>query len=442
MDNQAFCSASTFVSADRYEARNRPLTIYEHLGDIVNNPFLLKMKFRRKFVLKKIISIIFISVNLIACNSPGTISGKLEGTAIKDLKIYLIEPKNLMDIAASYFGKIIDSAIVNSDGNFEFRNLPAINEPVLFELAVQQSGTIPGYLQTNNLTKSNYMPIVWQSGEHIQISAQWDEFQKSFSVQHPSEINKALLELKDIAQNAYQKYIEGNGGQSEDDSQLLEKEIAVVQYQTELINFADSTQYLIPALVAIRLASPEKNYERIPEFLVSQCYKWAKIQPDNPWVKQLCNESNPANLPVLIGDKFPDFNFPMITKDTLSLNDLLGSKLTIIDLWASWCPPCRKENREVLLPIWNEYHKLGLQIIAYALESDESVWIEAARSDGADRWYQASDLQGDFASFLKEIRIQTIPANFILDEKGIVIAKNVHGKALNELVKSLINQDN
>lgn len=144
---------------------------------------------------------------------------------------------------------------------------------------------------------------------------------------------------------------------------------------------------------------------------------------------------------MLVGDEFPDFNFPTLTRDTISLRDLLGSKLTIIDLWASWCAPCRMENRNVLVPIWDEYHNKGLQIIAYGLESDEAVWRAAAKSDGADRWFQASDLQGDFAPFLKEIRIRTIPANFILDNKGVVVAKNVHGSALTDLVKSLMKEN-
>ena len=131
----------------------------------------------------------------------------------------------------------------------------------------------------------------------------------------------------------------------------------------------------------------------------------------------------------------------MITKDTLSLKEQLGKKLTIIDLWASWCAPCRRENREVLVPIWKEYHNQGLHIIGYGLESDESAWKAAAERDGANRWFQASDLQGDDAPFLKKIRVRTIPANFILDDKGVVIAKNIHGEALIEWVKSYMKKE-
>lgn len=391
--------------------------------------------------IKNTIKLILLSLTLMACHSPIDISGQLEGAIQKDTKIYLIDPINLREVAASYLGKVIDSAMVNSDGSFAFQNLPKTKEAKLFELTLQQSNKAPNYLQTDNPNKANYMPILWQSGESLQVVAKLDEFQKSFSIEHPSEVNKALLDLRDIKQKAYQTYLAGKHWNVEDGSQLLEKEHAILQYQNKLITFADSTQYLMPALVALRWVSPENDYERVPEFLVSQCKKWTKKQPDNPWVKQLCAESNRSNLPVLVGDVFPNLKLPLLTKDTPTVKSQLGSKLTIVDLWASWCAPCRKENRAILVPLWNDYHDRGLQIIAYALESDETAWRQAAEHDGANKWLQASDLQGDDAPFLKKIRIQTIPANFILDDKGLVIAKNVHGRALSNFVKSYMKRN-
>jgi thiol-disulfide isomerase/thioredoxin len=390
--------------------------------------------------LKNIISIIILTFAFSACQNNASLSGKLEGTTKKDIKIYLIKPETLQDVAFSYVGTVIDTAVVHTDGSFKFHNLPETTEPVLLEMALQQPGEGPKYLQTKDPINSNYMPILWQSGKSMHITASADQFQKSFSIKHPSENNKALLHLRDVNEKAYQTYLAGKHWQVEEGSQLLEKEHAVFQYQTKLMNFADSTPCLMPALVALRWVSPESDYERVPEFLVRQCAKWKKERPDHPWVKELCKESNPADLPVLAGSVFPDLRFPLLTSDTLSLNDLLGSKLTIIDVWASWCAPCRKENRDVLVPLWNEYHNQGLHIVAYSLESDKSVWRAAAAHDGADHWYQASDLKGDDAPFLKKIRIMTIPANFILNDKGVVMAKNLHGKRLMDFVKNYMKE--
>ncbi|WP_158845195.1 TlpA family protein disulfide reductase [Algibacter sp. L1A34] len=280
------------------------------------------------------------------------------------------------------------------------------------------------------------MPILWETGKPLKIRSTSNNFQKDFSIENPSKINKVLLELRNINHKAYQINLLGKHWDVKDGDQLMNKEHAILQYQTELIKFADNTPYLIPALVALRWVNTANDYERIPEFLVNQCNKWKEQKPNNPWIKELCKQSEPSNLPVLIGDVFPNIKLPLITKDTLSIKNELGSKLTIIDLWASWCAPCRKENREVLVPIWDQYHNKGLQIIAYALESDASAWKAATDHDGANRWFQASDLKGDDALFLKKIRVQTIPANFILDENGVVIAKNIHRKALTDWVEN------
>lgn len=391
--------------------------------------------------IKNKIYILLLIFTLFSCNSNTYLSGKLEGLDNKEQKIYLIQPETLQDVSATYFGKVIDSAQINADGSFEFYNEPKINEPILLELAIQQSGKAPNYLLTENPKHSNFMPIVWQHGEQLKITAKLNGFQSSFSIKNSSENNKALLELRDINLNAYQTYLEGKHWEVEDGSALMEKEHAILQYQTELIKFADSTSFLFPALVALRWVSPENDYERVPEFLVRQCEKWTNNQPNHVWVEELCKISDPYNLPVLVGDEFPDLKLPSISKDTLSIKDNLGTKLTIIDLWASWCAPCRKENRDILTPLWDDYNEQGLQIIAYGLESSVSSWEEAVNRDGANRWLQTSDLQGDDAPFLKKIRVQTIPANFILDKNGVVIAKNVHRQDLMDFVHNYFNNN-
>ena len=85
----------------------------------------------------------------------------------------------------------------------------------------------------------------------------------------------------------------------------------------------------------------------------------------HPWLKQLCEEGVTSALPVLQGDIFPDLEFPLMSGDTLSINELLGERLTIIDLWASWCAPCRKENHEVLVPLLNQYHDHGEDLLGF-----------------------------------------------------------------------------
>ncbi|MEQ9300157.1 MAG: TlpA disulfide reductase family protein [Cyclobacteriaceae bacterium] len=384
--------------------------------------------------LKIITTWIVVSSLIVACQEPVDISGRIDGTEQEASTIYIIEPQSLRGVAAAYFGKVIDSAVVDTNGHFAFNHLPTYEAPQLLEIAIKQAGKAPNYLQTDDPSLSNYMPIIWQAGESMVISAHKDHFQKSFSISQPSAVNRALIDLRDVHLKAYQNHIAGQQWDIEDGSGLIEKEQATSRYQSELIEYADNSAYLLPAIVALRWVSPEHYYERVPEFLVRQCSKWKKEQLNHPWVDELCQAGDPAKLPVLVGDIFPNLTFPTLNGDTLATQDQLGEKLTIIDLWASWCAPCRKENRTVLAPLWDQYHLQGLQIIAYGLESDATQWRTAVERDGADRWLHGSDLQGDDAPFLAQLRIQTIPANFILDGEGKVVAKNVHGSDLIDLV--------
>lgn len=377
-----------------------------------------------------------LSTTLIACQPSADISGILSGSVDGGTIIYAIHPQTLRQVSAPYFGKIIDSAQVNADGSFAFNHLPKQEAPLLLELAQKVNGKAPNYLHTDDPANANFMPVIWQPGLPLHITAEAGQFQRSFAVANPSAAQQALLELRDVHQAAYRNYLEGKSWQVEDGSGLMKQAHALRQYQSALIHFAEQTSFLLPALVAVRWVSPEHYYERLPEFLVGQCQQWHLEAPDHPWVIQLCELGDPAHLPVLIGDTFPDVQLPLASQDTVTISDIWGDKLTIVDLWASWCAPCRKENRQVLVPLWDQYHDQGLQIIAYGLESDASQWHKAIIRDGADRWIHASDLQGDEGLLMQRIRLQTIPANFVLNGQGVVIAKNLHGKDLMDWVAS------
>ena len=388
--------------------------------------------------MKKIILLLVLVQILTGCSSRDSIHGKIEGIANQEYKVYLIQPQKLQELASSFLGTVIDSAVIRSDGSFAFKNLPKTSKPLLLEVVLQPAGKSPNQLENVDPTNSNYMVVIWQQDEHLFISASAKSFQQSFSLENPSEANKALLELRDIKLKAYKEFIQNKHWNVEEGAQLLDKEKALLKYQSQLMAFAEETNQFLPAMVALRWVSPANDYERIPEFLFNQCEKWKTSEPNNPWAEQLCNQSKVSNLPLLTGASFPEAELPVLSGETISIYESLGTKLTIIDLWASWCAPCRTENREVLVPLWKEYHKKGLQIIGYGLESDKIAWESAVNKDGAQLWPQASHLQGDDTPFLKTLRIQTIPANFILDASGKVVAKNLHGKDLIQFVKDYI----
>lgn len=378
------------------------------------------------------------SVLATACRPQAPLSGIIHLPQDGEWKeqVYLLDPLTFDGVAASYRSKLLDSALIEADGSFVFQQMPTASAPRLLEIAVQKQGErYPNQLDNEAIPASNYFPLIWQDGAEIRLTADAGQFQQRLSIETPSPGNAALLRLRDIRWEAYQKWLSGQESGSHDEDGLLEAQKAVLEFQKPLMQFADSSTELLPALVAIRWISISGDYERIPEFVWQACEKWRAAEPDHPWVAQLCQHARRETLPVLQGDKLPNFSLPMLSGDTLALQQLLGERLTLLDLWASWCVPCRRENQQHLVPLWEKYREQGLQIIGYSIDAGSKAWQTAIEKDGAGRWLNASHLEGDDAPLFKTLRISTIPANFLLDAEGRVIAKNLHGAELAQFVE-------
>ena len=240
--------------------------------------------------LKNKIVLYFLPLVFLNCSKEELIFGKIEDSG-SDYIIYLIQPEKLQEVAASYLGVVLDSAIVDSKGSFEFSSLPDASNPTLFELVIQKKGFPPNQLFNDTPLMSNYMPVVWQNDAVLNITANGNAFQNSFTIKNPSVENQSLLKLRDIKNEAYNNYLMGKEWQVEDGSQLLDKEKAILNYQKQLMDFAKNTSHLLPAMVALRWVSPENDYERVPEFLFNQCEKWKKEFSEHVWVEQLCEKS-------------------------------------------------------------------------------------------------------------------------------------------------------
>lgn len=138
-----------------------------------------------------------------------------------------------------------------------------------------------------------------------------------------------------------------------------------------------------------------------------------------------------------IGSVSPDFSAPNPDGKVLSLKESLG-KVTIIDFWASWCGPCRAENPNVVA-LYNEYHSKGLNIIGVSLDKDGTKWKEAIAKDGLI-WNHVSNLKFWQDPIAEMYNIKSIPATFILDENGRIIARDLRGEDLHAKIKSLLDK--
>ena len=163
-------------------------------------------------------------------------------------------------------------------------------------------------------------------------------------------------------------------------------------------------------------------------------------------------DSNVANIPIMmslkdrvssmkkvsIGQKAPDFTMNDVNGNPVSLSSKIGPKLLLVDFWAAWCNPCRLENPN-LVKIYSEFNKKGFEILGVSLDRTKDAWVKAI-SDDKLAWTHVSDLQYWDNAAARVYAVSSIPASFLLDESGTIIARNLRGADLYNKVSEVLGK--
>ena len=372
--------------------------------------------------MKKIVLSLLITTVIIACNSKPEgyeLTGDLRGDIENGTQVFLkkIGPNNQP--------VEVDTAVVEN-GKFVFVGTQAVPERHLIFIDKLQG----------------YTSIILENGE-IAYSAQRDSlgFAEIKGTPQNDFFANYMSRSRDISKKA-QSISEDMQAADEATRDALSDEMNELQeeYKNFEVNYIkDNPSALISVLLMDRaIASKQMTHAELqsmydgftPEIKETSAAK--KVSEQLQELKEREEKSKNTE----VGSKAPEFTAPNPDGQQIALKEVLG-KVTLVDFWAAWCRPCRAENPNVV-SVYKKYHDKGLNILGVSLDRKAEDWKKAIADDGLT-WHHVSHVQYFNDPIAKLYNVDAIPAAFLLDANGVIIAKNLRGPALEAKVAELLN---
>ncbi|WP_156810324.1 TlpA disulfide reductase family protein [Nitritalea halalkaliphila] len=209
-------------------------------------------------------------------------------------------------------------------------------------------------------------------------------------------------------------------------AQAIEMEAAHADQVKELISSFNGSFVSLAALGMLNM----RNEFTFMDELVAQL---EENYAGHPMINRLKNQLDDMRV-LAVGQPAPEISLPNPDGDIVNLSDLRG-KYVLIDFWAGWCRPCREENPNIVR-LYQQYNEKGFEVFGVSLDRTREQWIKAIEDDGLT-WTQVSDLAYFNSEAASTYQITAIPATYLVDPDGKIIAKDLRGISLEKKLAQL-----
>jgi peroxiredoxin len=322
---------------------------------------------------------------------------------------------------------VIDSVALDENGDFEFQNYsPKI-----------------GFYRIR-VTPQNFAMLVLDSADKVKVSGNITDLGNTYKVEGSeettlflryNEMSKSRDLRLDSLNKAFQSIMETSkmdAARMDSVSRIFEAPYNAIvnSANEEMIDKLKKNTDMYASLMAIQALDPDRYadiYKAVDQGLI-------KKYPNERNVKMFHNVVL-SMLSTAIGQPAPEIELETPEGKELALSSLKG-KVVLIDFWASWCGPCRKEMPNVV-KAYAKFKNMGFEIFGVSLDQDKARWIEAIQKDGIT-WPQVSDLKQWQSSVVRQYNIQGIPYTVLLDREGNILAKNLRGEELEKKLTEVL----
>jgi thiol-disulfide isomerase/thioredoxin len=354
-------------------------------------------------------------------SAKNTISGEIKSLSKRTLQLILEEDINRKK------SKVIAEIPVDENGLFKFENeLPPhiyslrINDKTSVALAIGKNQNI---VVTGDAAASNQMQVT--GSEDTAKLAAYEKFRKE-------SLNRLVVSVRNQIKDLKEK------GTPDNDVKLLElSRLEIENYELhrdELIEFIKKEMGTSLAIYPTSIRwSGEKN---IP-FLIELAARFQTAYPNTEIATRISEKVKILSANRIGGTvaeiRMPDKNGVIIPLGSIK------AKYILIDFWGSWCAPCRWESRE-LAELYKKFKPQGFEIYGVGLESEKENWLKAIEQDKRI-WTNVSTFQEFETPVTFDYAVTSLPANFLIDGSGKVVAKNLHGNDLKEKLEKLFSNE-